>query len=83
MNFVDKILINWKTTAPGVLLIVLGLCGFAFSIVQGTLTEERSVALVMGILSGVAAVYSRAIGVSTEQENGKKALEDAGEREGK
>lgn len=81
MNFIDKILINWKTTAPGVVLIVIGLCGFVFSIINGTLTEEKSVALVMGILSGVAAVYSRAIGVSTEEENGKKHLEDVGERQ--
>jgi hypothetical protein len=77
----QKILINYKTSSAGFLLIIGAVVGIIFSVLDNGRVEKDEIMIAFtAIFGGISALLARDIGVSTEAENGVPELEDAGER---
>lgn len=77
----NKILINWKSSSAGILLILGAVISIVYSISDnGRIEQAEMMAQITALLGGIGLLLSRDVGVSTERENGHPELEDAGER---
>jgi hypothetical protein len=84
MNFLDKMIVNYKTSSMGFLMIIGAITSIIYSLQQDNfIGQVELMTQITAIFAGVGFLVSRDIGVSTEAENGRKDLEDAGERAGK
>jgi len=78
----QQILINWKTSSAGFLLIISGIVSIIYAVNETGRAPDQSIlmAQLTAIFGGLGLLLSRDVNVSTEATNGHKELEDAGER---
>ncbi len=77
----NKILVNYKTSSAGFLLIIGAVVGIVFTVIDnGSLSKDDVMTAFATIFTGFGLLLARDIGISTEAENGRKDLEDIGER---
>ncbi len=81
MDF-NKILINYKTSSAGILLIIGAIVSITYSVTQTGEAPAQSELMgqITAIFAGVGLLLSRDVDKSTEATNGHKEMEDAGER---
>lgn len=78
----NKILINWKTSSAGLLLIIGAIVSIAYSFNETghAPAQVELMAQITAFFGGLGLLLSRDVDKSMEETNGRKDLEDVGER---
>ena len=78
----NKILVNWKTSSVGLLMIIAALVSIIYTVAEtGRAPGEAALMTqITAIFGGIGILLSRDYDKSTEETNGHKEMEDAGER---
>lgn len=77
----QKILVNWKTTSAGALMVIGAIVGIVYALTEkGAPTQTELMTAFTAVFAGLGLIFSRDVDKSTEETNGHKEMEDAGER---
>jgi len=78
----QKILVNYKTSSTGLLIIIGAVLSIIYTVAEtGTAPPQTELMVQLtAIATGIGFLVSRDVDKSTEETNGRKDLEDFGER---
>ncbi len=81
----EKILVNWKTSSAGFLMLIGAVVSIVYPILQNRQPPSQTelMTAITALFGGLGLILSRDIDKSTEATNGHPELEDIGERTGK